>query len=688
MSDQESPSVDNKKWYGQFSFVKLFQGFRSAVQPGKLLLAAMGIAAVFLWGWTLDGFSGKDVVVLGPKGNAAQMTELDTYVSGSNFEDDADFLLMRKNIYESNLKLLENRLTMKPFDMEEDEADDIVTNKKFNRIEKIYKEHYNDAWPVLNERLKKRRAALEKQLEDLSPQDEDYLTRKQNLENEKQALITAYNGLFKILLGRHVYIEAQANQYITYINRIVKTVEQDDEEAVAEDRRQVQEDKEILQNACRAAYVHSIVQALEGRGIFDTFTGHKLQCIHSSIAAMIRWDCQTVKKNIWDLLLGACWLTRFHQVYSIFLILGCLAIWALFGGAICRMTAVSFAREERIGPFNALKFSAKKFVHMFSAPLLPIFIILLLGIMLWLPSWLVYIPRLGEIIGAFLFPLALVAGFIIALIIIGLIGGYNLMVPTIAVEGSDGFDAISRSFSYIFARPWHMIFYSLIGIVYGALCYLFVRIFALLMLFSVHVGSGSAVNFDKTKEFITMGKLDAMWPWPSWTYLHPGWSGIPWTALNATECFGAFFITLWVALVVAVVLGFLVSFYFSVNTIIYFLLRQHVDSTDYEDLYVEEDMDSLLVEDVSDETTEPATPETQESQEPQEKAPEEKSEVQPPAESPEEDDEDKKKRITEKTRKDAGKLMLIKRRKRQKARKKDKLTQMMNARLCLKKRKI
>ena len=54
-----------------------------------------------------------------------------------------------------------------------------------------------------------------------------------------------------------------------------------------------------------------------------------------------------------------------------------------------------------------------------------------------------------------LFFLALIGGaWLIAFLLVGLGGGWALMYPTIAVEGSDSFDAISRSFSYVFARPW------------------------------------------------------------------------------------------------------------------------------------------------------------------------------------------------------------------------------------------
>src|SRR4029079_17405138 len=85
-----------------------------------------------------------------------------------------------------------------------------------------------------------------------------------------------------------------------------------------------------------------------------------------------------------------------------------------------------------------------------------------------------------------LFVLALVVGFVITLVALGTVGGFNLMYPTVAVEGSDSFDAISRSFSYVFARPWRMLFYTAVAIAYGALTYLFVRFFIYIVLAVTH----------------------------------------------------------------------------------------------------------------------------------------------------------------------------------------------------------
>src|SRR5206468_8815700 len=118
--------------------------------------------------------------------------------------------------------------------------------------------------------------------------------------------------------------------------------------------------------------------------------------------------------------------------------------------------------------------------------------VLAIGLIVALGGALGNIPFFGPIIVGGLFFLALAAGFVMSLVLLGLVGGLNLMYPTIAVESSDSFDAISRSFSYLYARPWRLAFYTVVSVVYGALTYLFVRLFIYLMLMLTHkfVGYG------------------------------------------------------------------------------------------------------------------------------------------------------------------------------------------------------
>jgi hypothetical protein len=257
------------------------------------------------------------------------------------------------------------------------------------------------------------------------------------------------------------------------------------------------------------------------------------------------------------------------------------------------MAALNFARDEGISPKAALDFSLRKYVGFLTAPLLPIGMIALVGILLLLGGVFMAIPFIGEVIGALALPLGLLGGFIIALVLIGFLAGGSLFYPTIAVEGSDSFDAMSRSYSYIFSKPWKALFYALIAFVYGALCYLFIRIFALLVLKSTRtfISAGTDMFTDRAGTgSVDASKLEAMWSNPTFEHL---WRPPSPLGMQNFEAFGAWFITLWVALVIAALVGFVISFFYSASTIIYFLLRRDVDATDLDDVYVEEEESEL-----------------------------------------------------------------------------------------------
>jgi hypothetical protein len=281
--------------------------------------------------------------------------------------------------------------------------------------------------------------------------------------------------------------------------------------------------------------------------------------------------------------IGPLWLVQTHPLFAILFLILFLAAWSLFGGAIARLAAVQVAREEKVTLRQGLNFALGKFLSFASAPIIPLLIVLVVGLVLALGSLLGSIPYLGPILVGGAFFLALIAGFVQTLVILGAVGGFNLMYPTIAAEGSDSFDAISRSFSYVYARPWRMLFYTLVVVAYGALCYLFVRLFILMTLVLAH-------------HFVSMGMfardvhgtplLSAMWPSPAETgrlSYHTDYS-----ALNWGQAVGAGLLSFWIYLVIGILGAFAVSFYFSANTIIYFLMRRELDTTELDDVYLEQ----------------------------------------------------------------------------------------------------
>lgn len=285
------------------------------------------------------------------------------------------------------------------------------------------------------------------------------------------------------------------------------------------------------------------------------------------------------------------WLIRMHTGFAIIFFVASLAVWAMVGGAICRLTALEVARDERIGPMEAIRFTREKFLSFLLAPVVPTGA-LLLGLLGLGAIGLVGALPIGDVLVSLAFVLWILVGFAMALVIIGSVGGGWLMYPTIAVEGSDAFDAISRSFGYLMARPWRTIFYLLVSLIYGALCLTFVKIVARLTLACVHAGLGMGMNIDHVKvtgSTTEIGKLDAIWQAPTIDFVSNPYMGTFVTKPDgAIPTLAQWLVQGWVYGLAILVGAFVVSFAYSSFTIIYFLLRREVDATGMDDVYLDE----------------------------------------------------------------------------------------------------
>jgi hypothetical protein len=188
---------------------------------------------------------------------------------------------------------------------------------------------------------------------------------------------------------------------------------------------------------------------------------------------------------------------------------------------------------------------------------------------------------------------ALFAGTLIAIILIGTVAGFNLMFPAIVYDGSDCLDAISRSFSYVYSKPWRISFYTAIAAVYGAICYTFVRFFTFLLLWVTRwfLQFGVWANSSKGGN-----KLAAIWPELSFMDLR---GSPPLATLNWSQSLATFLVYLALSVVIGLLVSFVISFYFSASTIIYALMRNRVDNTALENIYTpaaEVKMESITTE--------------------------------------------------------------------------------------------
>ena len=320
----------------------------------------------------------------------------------------------------------------------------------------------------------------------------------------------------------------------------------------------------------------------QGIGVFATLWYFGSARFTEAVLSLFELRLRNVILNIWYCAQAVVFSFSYHLIYSIIYFAAALAVISVSGGAICRIAALQFARQEKPGLLESLKFSSKRFVSFFTATLVPLGIIVVFGLCIFILGLIANIPRAGEIIMAIGLPAALFAAVLITLVLIGAAAGAGLCFPAIGFEVTDGFDAVSRAFSYIYTRPWRMGFYTVIAMFYGAICYLFVRFFAFLTLFAAHHFLQLGVWTDSSTK--SVNKLVVIWPEPHFVDMirAPAGESVIWS-----EWLAGVLVYLLLLVVFGLVVSFVISFYFSTNTIIYALMRKHVDDTALEDIYTE-----------------------------------------------------------------------------------------------------
>jgi hypothetical protein len=350
-------------------------------------------------------------------------------------------------------------------------------------------------------------------------------------------------------------------------------------------------------------------------GPFDALMKHEIRCIAAAVqgAAAGRLLLDKGANSAEPSMLGSladggaglAWIVTQRPIFAVLLALACFAALAFFGGAVCRMAALHAARDEQISAGTAIRFACQKYLALLSVPILPIVAFLVAGLLLWVGGLFGAIPFAGPFMVGLFYPLALLAGLLLAVVVIASLLGFNLMWPTIAVEGSDGLDAISRSWSYVGQRLGRTLAYWLVLLTYGGLCLLVVRLVVLVALKLAHDASGlgmSVFGMFSSARTDTFGAMQAMWTMPAWADLSilPSngaadfWGEFGAAPLGAGEAAGSFLMAAWVFLVVGLVAAFAISFLLCGSTQMYLLLRRDVDSTDLEEVFVDDDGDDLF----------------------------------------------------------------------------------------------
>lgn len=236
-----------------------------------------------------------------------------------------------------------------------------------------------------------------------------------------------------------------------------------------------------------------------------------------------------------------------------------LVIWGLFGGAIVRVAVVRIARGGRVGIASALAASGRKLGSLVAAPLAPILVAVVIGLGGAAVGLLDRLPgTIGTSAATLLAFVPLIVGLLDAVILLGLVLAWPLMIVTVVAEGEDFFDAISRSYSYVNQRAARYVAYLITSAILGAVGLILFGLFIAAALgladWSTSLGAPRGGGF----RFLDASSADR--------------SGLPVVAY------------FWNGAVETIASGWIYSYLWSSAAIIYLLLRLDVDGADIHDI--------------------------------------------------------------------------------------------------------
>jgi hypothetical protein len=241
-----------------------------------------------------------------------------------------------------------------------------------------------------------------------------------------------------------------------------------------------------------------------------------------------------------------------------------LVVWAYFGAAISRVAAVELAVGERVGWAAALRWAGNKWLAYFASPAVPMVGVTLISLPIallgLLMKWNFFVAIAGLV-----WPLVLFAAFLMTLLLIGVLLGWPLMWATISVEGTDSFDALSRTYAYVFQKPLRYAAYIAIAVIIGLLGWFVVENFAAAVIWLASWAAGWGEG---------PARMNAL----------KNYSGDSWL-ING----GAELISFWNGCIKLLALGYVFSYFGVSSTAVYYQLRRDVDARETDEVFLDAD---------------------------------------------------------------------------------------------------
>lgn len=235
---------------------------------------------------------------------------------------------------------------------------------------------------------------------------------------------------------------------------------------------------------------------------------------------------------------------------------------SILGGAMARIAAVKLARGGNESLLRAFRFVWQHLKSFYGALALIVAGILCCYLPILVNYYLLDVPYLNYLAAGGFF-ITLLFGLAAALLAIPLITGWNLLLAAVVVDRADMFDAVSRTFSYVYQRIFHYAFYTAAAIGLGALGFIAMQIVVALSLeFTLRYAESELAYYARNGSLfyllITNGMATTTWSLQTQI--------VAW----------------WITLFQLLPMAYALSFFWTASVAIYLLLRRGLDGTPLE----------------------------------------------------------------------------------------------------------
>ncbi len=278
------------------------------------------------------------------------------------------------------------------------------------------------------------------------------------------------------------------------------------------------------------------------------------------IEAVLSFDAQLLATRVWELAIVLRTMLFESPLMAISIGLPMIVLLAGVGGAISRSTAIEFSQGRYATRDDTFGFVLRRLGQFVGAVIGPIVGCVIVFLLIAIGGLLLSVP-VFDVLGAVAYGIALIIGGLATIVLLLHIVALPMIVPALAVEGTDSFDAIQRSYAYVIGKPLRYLLFSLVLLLVGVLA---MSVFSIIANGTMEMTLWAASIFanDSTQRVLSgQGEL------------------------GATKNTAHQIITFWHTLIQLGIAGYAISLFFTSSTLLYLVTRRVCDGQDINEVW-------------------------------------------------------------------------------------------------------